>query len=481
MPIEWTSYQIVLIITHFAISVLFLYLGVSSLFSIRKDNKTQISKIAFMCFTSAVLTLSLMIGVFPIVNTNFGNHIYLMGWGSGMLSYYFYISAVQFFLDIKSPTFNYFKKLYLVAISFYLVDIPFYFLFDWSFMNQKMDLQLSILHQILNFGLEPNAFGFLIQIVSGLSFLVCVFYIFKKLINDKKEERLLFVGLCISILGLANDTTLASGLFIAGFPLTFLGNIFEGIRLTTYYQIENRNKVEEIRDELSKVAKAAQVGLIAGSIAHDIKGPLSVILGSSSIMRDDIIRESHNSPRREKLLNSIDKSANRINSVVSCYMSLLHHERLENTEQTYLKELIDESIETVGTRIKEAHLMVNVDVDDSVLVECHRSEMIMAIANLIGNSCDELKEKEDAWIKVSSSQEEDFFFLRFTDSGSGIKEEIQKRIFEMQFTTKRSGEGTGLGLGIVKEILNRRGCDIFLDTESENTSFVIQFPLSYIS
>ena len=74
-------------------------------------------------------------------------------------------------------------------------------------------------------------------------------------------------------------------------------------------------------------------------------------------------------------------------------------------------------------------------------------------------------------------QEKPGICVSITDNGPGIPPELQKKIFEPFFTTKKVGEGTGLGLHICREIVNKHGGDIFLESRPGFTQFKVQIPL----
>jgi signal transduction histidine kinase len=72
-----------------------------------------------------------------------------------------------------------------------------------------------------------------------------------------------------------------------------------------------------------------------------------------------------------------------------------------------------------------------------------------------------------------------FVIVSVKDSGTGIPEEIRSRVFEPFFTTKAAGEGTGLGLDIVKKIVERHEGELYFDSEiGKGTTFFVKLPLS---
>jgi signal transduction histidine kinase len=80
-------------------------------------------------------------------------------------------------------------------------------------------------------------------------------------------------------------------------------------------------------------------------------------------------------------------------------------------------------------------------------------------------------------LEISIKQENDNIVIKFTDSGSGIPPEIQKKIFEPFFTTKPEGQGTGLGLDICKKIIEKHYGTISVDSVPGRTTFTVTLPI----
>ena len=83
---------------------------------------------------------------------------------------------------------------------------------------------------------------------------------------------------------------------------------------------------------------------------------------------------------------------------------------------------------------------------------------------------------EKKWIKISTSENENYYIIKIIDSGVGIPPDVAHKVMQPFFTTKEVGKGTGLGLSISKGILEEHGAQIYYDIDSRNTSFQIDFP-----
>ena len=108
---------------------------------------------------------------------------------------------------------------------------------------------------------------------------------------------------------------------------------------------------------------------------------------------------------------------------------------------------------------------------------CYPDELIQVWTNLIDNAIHAMKGKGD--LEIGVSQQDNQVVVQVTDSGSGIEPEIQKRIFEPFFTTKQMGEGSGLGLEIVKKIIDKHSGRIEVESEPGRTTFKVWLPIDF--
>ncbi len=113
---------------------------------------------------------------------------------------------------------------------------------------------------------------------------------------------------------------------------------------------------------------------------------------------------------------------------------------------------------------------------DTVRARFDRTQLIRVITNLIKNSIQSIEQKQpsEPRIDVVVKTEENFVNILVTDNGIGVPEENRNYIFEPQFTTKTSG--MGLGLGMVKNIVETYGGTIVLESSVEKTTFKVSFP-----
>lgn len=108
-------------------------------------------------------------------------------------------------------------------------------------------------------------------------------------------------------------------------------------------------------------------------------------------------------------------------------------------------------------------------------VSCFPDELNQVWTNLIHNALQAMEYEGD--LKIETRVDGDYVLVEITDSGIGISEEIKPRIFEPFFTTKPQGEGSGLGLGIAKKIIDKHKGEIYFTSSPGRTTFTVKLPI----
>lgn len=110
------------------------------------------------------------------------------------------------------------------------------------------------------------------------------------------------------------------------------------------------------------------------------------------------------------------------------------------------------------------------------LIDCYPDQLNQVWTNLINNAIYEMNNQ--GILIIDTMQEQQMVKVSITDNGQGIPLEIQNKIFEPFFTTKAKGEGSGLGLDIVKKIVDKHQGTIELHSQPGQTTFTISLPLN---
>jgi len=145
---------------------------------------------------------------------------------------------------------------------------------------------------------------------------------------------------------------------------------------------------------------------------------------------------------------------------------------------------LDKGIENTLTmsnhKLKKGNIEVVKEFDENMESVCILvGQMNQVWTNIIDNAIDAMKESEKSELHIRTKQNGKYANIYIKDSGSGIPEEMIDKIFDPFFTTKAIGEGTGIGLELVKEIITKRHNGIIeVDSEPGNTVFHICLPVA---
>ncbi len=152
------------------------------------------------------------------------------------------------------------------------------------------------------------------------------------------------------------------------------------------------------------------------------------------------------------------------------------HPASGDLESTNLKENINTVLTVYHNKLKYG-VEVTTQFDPSLeLIQAYPDELTQVWTNLIHNAVDAMEGK--GTLDVAVSRDNGYVKVDITDSGPGVPAEIAERIWKPFFTTKAKGQGTGLGLDIVRRIIDRHHGSIGLDSQPGKTTFTVRLPES---
>jgi signal transduction histidine kinase len=239
-------------------------------------------------------------------------------------------------------------------------------------------------------------------------------------------------------------------------------------------------EVEKLRKASFHNEKMASLGEMAGGIAHEINNPITIITGSTHLMKKMIEKGINDPDKLLKQVEDINKTILRISKIVSGLKNLSRDSQEEEFSKCSLMDVVADALSVCSEKFKMKGIEILYDMNDPVFLtqlSCLRVQLSQVIFNLMGNAYDAIEKMDNPWVKISANVKDNILELRFKDSGTGIPLEIQNKIFQPFYTTKEIGKGTGLGLSLSNTIIKRHNGEFFIDNESKNTCFVIKIPL----
>ena len=232
--------------------------------------------------------------------------------------------------------------------------------------------------------------------------------------------------------------------------------------------ISERKRLEM---QLRRAERLAELGTLASGMAHEIGTPMNVILGRAEYLLQRAADEG-----MKKGLATIITQVERITKVMNQLLAFARR-RTPERRAVDLAKIVDDSLEMFQERIAQSHITVDKTIESALPpVHADQDQLIQVLINLVMNSFHAMP--EGGRLGLSLAREGSHVRLEVADTGHGMPEEIRAKVFDPFFTTKEFGKGTGLGLTVVKGIIEEHGGTITLESAVEKgTTFTIRLPL----
>jgi signal transduction histidine kinase/ligand-binding sensor domain-containing protein len=252
-------------------------------------------------------------------------------------------------------------------------------------------------------------------------------------------------------------------------------------------QVEERTEeLKEVEQKLFQARKMEAIGTLAGGIAHDFNNILGAIVGYSELIAED----AKESSLMEQNARQVLKAALRASDLVRQILAFSRQSERER-KVIILKSIIDEVLKLVRSSLP-ATIEIRTSIgSESGKVMADAAQMHQVLMNLCTNAAQAMKEVggvleigleevilDSERIKALHDIEPGpYMKLTVRDTGQGIPKAVMKRIFEPYFTTKATGEGTGLGLAVIHGIIKGHRGDIEVVSErGKGTAFHVYLP-----
>jgi len=231
--------------------------------------------------------------------------------------------------------------------------------------------------------------------------------------------------------------------------------------------------LQEAREKIVTKEKFSTIGRISGAIAHDVRHPLATIKNSAYFLNMTLKDPNE---KTKKHLNLINSEVIRANDIITGLMRLSEIKKPVKIK-TNVTDLVNEFLTSFNS---PDHIKLITEFDSTcpnILVD--QLQLKQIFTNLASNAVRAMSPDGTLTVKTlrvqRSEGEEDLVEITFADTGCGIKKDMLNRIFEAFYTTRSSG--MGLGLSIVKDIVNANGGEIIVESEEGKGSiFKITFP-----
>jgi two-component system NtrC family sensor kinase len=242
-------------------------------------------------------------------------------------------------------------------------------------------------------------------------------------------------------------------------------------------------EAEDLNRQLMQASKLASIGELAAGVAHEINNPLAVILTENQVILDLVEGETGLS---EEFKDQLGKSLNQVDSQVErcsrITQNLLRFSRRMALPSRFvdLNMAVKDVVSLLEKRALSRGVNISLDFQENIpKIRGYDFELEQVFINLISNAIDAHEGKPYGSIHIATRHDTKRQGLMATvaDSGSGIPDDKQARVFDPFYTTKPVGQGTGLGLSISYSIIRQMGGNITFRSEAgKGSEFEIFLP-----
>ncbi|KJJ85087.1 protein containing ATP-binding region, ATPase-like protein [Candidatus Omnitrophus magneticus] len=240
-------------------------------------------------------------------------------------------------------------------------------------------------------------------------------------------------------------------------------------------EINNRNELEKLDINMRKLAA---IGMIAAQVAHEINNPITII---ASFLGEIIeFLTSKNETMAIMLVKDTLDEIKRISNIVNELLEIAREEREPETP-VHLADIITDAIKKSKNNITDYGVIVTDNLDKNIKILGTKDRLLQIFINIITNACHAMENmpERDLHINLSPDSSGEKAVITIKDTGKGMTEKIKSKLFELLFTTKEAGKGTGLGMAIVQKIIHKHNGTIKVDSEpGKGTTFTIEFPIT---
>ena len=226
----------------------------------------------------------------------------------------------------------------------------------------------------------------------------------------------------------------------------------------------------DLKVQLFQNQKMVAVGDLADNLTHELNNPLTGIRSLARILAIEYAAENQISAD----LQQIENAANRCLSTIKHFVAFAKNED-HSPEEISLDDIVKATLPVMKTLMRGYKQGLSLSTNQ-IKLKLNAHLMQQVIFNLVQNACQAMGGEGSIALSTKLVDREVHLIIR--DSGSGIPEGIQEKIFKPFFTTKPLGKGTGLGLSMCKTIVERFGGKISIQSSSSvGTTFVVAFPV----
>ncbi|OAB78644.1 sensor histidine kinase [Cochleicola gelatinilyticus] len=244
-----------------------------------------------------------------------------------------------------------------------------------------------------------------------------------------------------------------------------LGNLIE--------RIEIQKNETSLKRQMERADRLSILGEITAGIAHELNTPLANILGFSELIKEELEANKQDSKDIEKVISNAIFSREVVKKLMffACEMP-------QEMQEVNIVPSIKNAIALLDASFKKAQVNYVIKIEDEVLMlRADTIQLTQIIFNLIINAI--YFSPVNGLVTIEAFQSRKDIVLKIIDEGTGLSEEALEKVFQPFFTTKPTGDGSGLGLSVVHGIVaSHNGTIVAENNEKKGASFTVKLPKS---
>jgi signal transduction histidine kinase len=237
--------------------------------------------------------------------------------------------------------------------------------------------------------------------------------------------------------------------------------------------MERERSLKSAQLALLQSEKMAAVGTLSAGLAHEVKNPLSAVLGYAQLSK----RKLEQPEVIKQHLDTIENETRRCNEIISNLMQFSRQEKGEFTDVT-VNGVVEKSVGIVDHQLGLNNVHVNMELAPDIPEIIGNPNQLQQVLMNLAINAQQAMAPDGGTVDIVTYCDDEKVYISVSDTGPGINEEVAKKIFEPFYTTKAAGEGTGLGLSVTYGIIQDHKGDIRVErADSGGARFVIELPL----
>ncbi len=229
---------------------------------------------------------------------------------------------------------------------------------------------------------------------------------------------------------------------------------------------------------LENEKKLASLGKMLDTIAHQWKQPLNSINFAYSTLSYYLEKNLPMPPEELNKINLVvEQSSQHLIETLDEFRTFFRENK--EIECTNINELIVFTIPLLKTTLDKNHINFSFNGDETLTANLFKNEFKHVLLNLINNSIDAFissKRENNKNIDINIFKKDTYVYLTIKDNAGGIPQNIINKVFEYNFTTKSKDKGTGIGLDLCKQIVEKVNGTIEVENDSDGAVFTIKLP-----